>query len=46
MTPSIKSVFTAFTEEGQGELSAALGYALSLAQQAGAHLTIQAAAMR
>jgi len=46
MTPSIRSVFTAYTEEGQEEVSAALGYALSLAQQAGAHLTIQAAAMR
>jgi len=46
MAPSIKSIFTAYTEEGQGELESALGYALSLAQQAGAHLTIQAAAMR
>ena len=46
MAPSIKSIFTAYTEEGQGEQEAALGYALSLAQQAGAHLTIQAAAMR
>lgn len=46
MTPAIKSIFTAFTEEGQGERSAALGYALSLAEQAGAHLTIEAAAMR
>lgn len=46
MAPSIKSIFTAYTEEGQGERESALGYALSLAQQAGAHLTIQAAAMR
>lgn len=46
MAPSIKSVFTAYTEEGQGEHEFAVGYALSLAQQAGAHLTIQAAAMR
>ena len=46
MAPSIKSIFTAYTEEGQGEQESALGYALSLAQQAGAHLTIQAAAMR
>lgn len=46
MAPSIKSVFTAYTEEGQGEQDAALGYALSLAEQSGAHLTIQAAAMR
>ncbi|MBN9437849.1 universal stress protein [Bosea sp. (in: a-proteobacteria)] len=46
MAPMIKSVFTAYTEEGEGEREAALGYALSLAQQAGAHLTVQAAAMR
>lgn len=46
MAPSIKSVFTAYTEEGQGEHDTALSYALSLAEQAGAHLTIQAAAMR
>ena len=46
MAPSIKSIFTAYTEEGQGERESAIGYALSLAQKAGAHLTIQAAAMR
>lgn len=46
MAPSIKSVFTAYTEEGQGKQDSALGYALSLAQQAAAHLTVQAAAMR
>jgi nucleotide-binding universal stress UspA family protein len=46
MAPSIKSIFTAYTEEGQGEQDSALGYALSLARQAGAHLTVQAAAMR
>ncbi|MGO4171263.1 universal stress protein [Bosea sp. TAF32] len=46
MAPSIKSVFTAYTEEGLGEHDTALGYALSLAEQAGAHLSIQAAAMR
>ncbi|MCO5090318.1 universal stress protein [Bosea sp. (in: a-proteobacteria)] len=46
MASSIKSIFTAYTEEGQGEQESALGYALSLAQQAAAHLTIQAAAMR
>ncbi|WP_332684955.1 universal stress protein [Bosea sp. (in: a-proteobacteria)] len=45
MAPSIKSVFTAHAEEGAGEHNTALGYALSLAEQAGAHLTIQAAAM-
>lgn len=46
MAPPIKSIFTAYSEEGQGEPEAALGYALSLAQQCGAHLTVQAAAMR
>jgi len=46
MLPSIKSVLVAFTEEGRGEHSSALAYALSLSQQSGAHLTIQAASMR
>lgn len=46
MLPSIKSVFVAFTEEGRGEHSSALAYAMSLSQQAGAHLTLQAASMR
>lgn len=46
MLKSIKSVFVAFTEEGRGEHSSALAYALSLSQQAKAHLTIQAASMR
>ena len=45
MAPLIKSIFTAYTEEGQGERESALAYALSLAQETGAHLTIQAAAM-
>ncbi|PZO03529.1 MAG: universal stress protein UspA [Hyphomicrobiales bacterium] len=46
MPTSIKSVFVAFTEEGRGEHSSALAYALSLSQQASAHLTLQAASMR
>ena len=46
MLTSIKSVLVAFTEEGRGEHSSALAYALSLSQQAGAHLTLQAASMR
>lgn len=46
MLKSIKSVLVAFTEEGRGEKSSALAYALSLSQQARAHLTLQAASMR
>ncbi|HEV7257406.1 MAG TPA: universal stress protein [Bosea sp. (in: a-proteobacteria)] len=46
MLKSIKSVLVAFTEEGRGEKSSALAYALSLSQQADAHLTLQAASMR
>ena len=46
MLASIKSVFVAFTEEGRGEHSSALAYAMSLSQQANAHLTLQAASMR
>ncbi|CAN7733372.1 universal stress protein [Bosea sp. LjRoot9] len=46
MLKSIKSVFVAFTEEGRGEHSTALAYAVSLSQQARAHLTIQVASMR
>jgi len=46
MLTSIKSVFVGFTEEGRGEKSSALAYALSLSQKARAHLTLQAASMR
>lgn len=46
MLTGIKSVFVAITEEGREEPSAALGYALSLAKQANAHLIVEAAAMR
>lgn len=46
MLKAIKSVLVIFTEEGRDESSAALAYALSLSQQAKAHLTIQAASMR
>ncbi|PTM40291.1 universal stress protein [Bosea sp. 124] len=46
MPKSLKSVLVAFTEEGRGERSSALAYALSLSQQAKAHLTVQAASMR
>jgi hypothetical protein len=43
--PVDQGIFTAYTEEGQGERRSALA-CLSLAQETGAHLTIQAAAMR
>lgn len=46
MYDSIKSVLVVFTEEGRGETSAAVPYAMSLAQQAAAHLTLQAASVR
>ena len=42
MLTGIKSVFVAVTEEGREEPSAALGYALSLAKQANAHLIVEA----
>ena len=45
MTAAIKSVLVAFTEEGRGEHSSALAYAISLSQQTDAHLTLQAASM-
>lgn len=46
MYDSLKSILVVFTEEGRGETSAAIPYAMSLAQQAGAHLTLQAASVR
>lgn len=46
MLTGIKSVFVAITEEGLKETHAALGYALSLAGAANAHLTVEAAARR
>lgn len=46
MIEGIKSVLVAVTEEGRKEETFALGYALSLARQANAHLTVQAAASR
>ncbi|MCP4562965.1 MAG: universal stress protein [Bosea sp.] len=46
MLTGIKSVFVAITEEGLKESHAALGYALSLAKAANAHLTVEAAATR
>jgi nucleotide-binding universal stress UspA family protein len=46
MLEGIKSVLVAVTEEGRDEEGFALSYALSLAKQASAHLTVQAAASR
>jgi nucleotide-binding universal stress UspA family protein len=47
MIDGIKSVLIAVTEEiGPKEASSALGYGLSLAQQAGAHATVQAASVK
>ena len=46
MVQNIKSVLIGMTEEGIDEPSAALAYGLSLAQQSGAHATIQAASLK
>ncbi|TCT06187.1 universal stress protein [Aquabacter spiritensis] len=46
MLQGIKSVLVGVTEEGIEESASALGYALSLARQAGAHLTVQATSVR
>lgn len=47
MVEGIKSVLIGLTKEfGPEEVSSALGYGLSLAQQAGAHATVQAASVR
>lgn len=46
MIDGIKNILVGITEEGGDEPSAALGYALSLAQAAQAHLTVQATSVR
>jgi len=47
MIENIKSVLIGLTKEfGPDETSSALGYGLSLAQQAGAHATVQAASVK
>jgi hypothetical protein len=44
---NLKSILIGLTKEyGPDEVSSALGYGLSLAQQAGAHLTVQAASVK
>lgn len=46
MLNGIKSILVGITEEGVEEPSSALGYALSLARQAGAHMTVLATSVR
>lgn len=46
MPLSIKSVLVGFTEDGRGNHSSAVAYAISLSQVADAHLTLEAASMR
>lgn len=46
MIQNIKSVLVGLTEEGRDEPSSALAYGMSLAAQAGAHITVQAAAVK
>lgn len=46
MVQNVKSVLIGMTEEGIDEPSSALAYGLSLAQQSGAHATIQAASLK
>src|SRR6478609_6292037 len=47
MIENIKSVLIGLTKEfGRDETSSALSYGLSLAQQAGAHATVQAASVK
>jgi nucleotide-binding universal stress UspA family protein len=47
MTPisGLKNILIALTEEGSSEPSAALGYAMSLARKADAHVTVNAASV-
>ncbi|MFG1347299.1 universal stress protein [Xanthobacter autotrophicus DSM 431] len=46
MLQNIKNVLIGMTEEGIDEPSSALAYGLSMAQQSGAHATIQAASLK
>lgn len=46
MIQNIKSVLVGLTEEGREEPSSALAYGMSLASQAQAHITVQAAAVK
>lgn len=46
MLQAVKSVLVGVTEEGKEEPSSALAYGLSLARQADAHVTVQAASLK
>lgn len=46
MLEMIKNILVSLTEEGRSESTAALASGLSLAEQAGAHLTVHAASLR
>src|SRR5690242_14177253 len=46
MLGMIKNILVSLTEEGRNESTAPLGFAFSLAEQAGAHLTVHAASLR
>ena len=46
MLQAVKSVLVGITEEGKEEPSSALGYGLSFARQAGAHVTVQATSLK
>lgn len=46
MLQGIKNILVGITEEGVDEPSSALGYALSLARQTGAHMTVHATSVR
>lgn len=46
MVQGIKSILVGTTEEGVSEAASALDYALSMARQCGAHLTVQATSVR
>lgn len=46
MLEAIKSILIGVTEEGESEVSSALAYGLSLAREAGAHVTVQAASLK
>ena len=46
MLEMIKNILVSLTEEGRSESTAALAFGFSLAEQAGAHLTVHAASLR
>jgi hypothetical protein len=46
MFETVKNILVSLTEEGRNESTAALAFALSLAEKADAHLTVHAASLR